>query len=160
MSVTFEIQRRERNAKGFTLSVSLCPGDEARVVDRVTVELLAPNRARLSPRLVLPLSGALNTSWVAQVELAPTAPVPPGAYFRAVMWMDGEAIEARCAAEEEVGLEAHALGRRVLVPEESDDFLESLTEEDRAALGALMPWLRADTSCASAASEPPHAWEE
>ncbi|MBN2798866.1 MAG: hypothetical protein JXX28_06925 [Deltaproteobacteria bacterium] len=147
MPLNFDIQLLERDADRFSLSVSLCAGAEVPELERVTVELRAPGGARLSPRLVLPVRGPLSERLSTPVDLEAHLPVPPGAYIMGVAWTAEGAVETRCPTDELVGLEAHVMGRKVLLPEDPIEELESLTEEDLTALLARLPGLRDAVSC-------------
>jgi len=144
VSLTFELSLDERLPDRVVISVCLAPGDGSIQIEGVTVELLSPRQQSLGPRLLLPVSGQLVGPLVTKAELRAHAPlIPPGSVILGTAWTGDEQIEATCAADPWVGLEAHLRGYRVRPPSDRGGTLDDLGEEELGKLAQALPWLRA-----------------
>ena len=144
VSLTFELSLDERLPDRVVISVCLAPGDGSIQIEGVTVELLSPRQQSLGPRLLLPVSGQLVGPLVTKAELRAHAPlIPPGSVILGTAWTGDEQIEATCAADPWVGLEAHLRGYRVRPPSDRGGTLDDLGEEElgRVGVGQRFPVL-------------------
>lgn len=145
MPLDFQLTLVEKRDDRLTVGVSLCPGGEAVFLEGVAVEILSARRERVSPRLLLPISGELIGPLATQVELRTLDEIPPGSVVVGTAWSSTGQQEALCAADRWIGLEAHVRALHpVRIERGGEPFLDLLPEE-RAALSGRFPWLSRPT---------------
>ncbi len=147
MPVSFELTLLERQTDRVVVTISLCPGGEAVELDGVAVEILSPRRERISPRLLLPVSGTLVGPLVTQAELRAFGPIPACSVISGTAWSGEDQVECACPADDHIGLEAHVRGSNPPVVR-SDAVLLDLLPEERQALATCLPWLLARVEAA------------
>ena len=138
----FELQLEERLADRVFVSVVLAPKDgSASAIDGVAVRMLTRSGEPLSPRHLLPIAGTVSQPMVSTVELRARGPIPPGAYVQGQTWSAEREIQARCPCDPGTALGTHMRGRKLHPLHPERHALTTLTDDERARLVDLFPWL-------------------
>lgn len=142
MDLDFFLNLDERLPDRVQVSVLLRPrGDQAAVVQGVSVELVGELGERLSHQLRLPIAGSVAQPMRMTVELRSLQPLPMGARVVATAWSAAEQWEASCPADPGTQLEAHVRGLNAL-RSDNDEVFEPLLCAERGRLWAVLPWLQ------------------
>jgi hypothetical protein len=145
--LAFDIRLVERLPDRVVLAVRLAPHGGPVSIEGVAVELFNRARESLSPRLLLPIAGALQGELSVQVELRAKAAITTGAVIVGTAWSDKGQACAYCPADPSTELESHVRGRRCVGCEcERANELEWLTGDERDRLIAAFPWIAPPTS--------------
>jgi hypothetical protein len=152
VSLSFELRLEERLEDRVIVSVLLSPCGGPASVDGVAVELFSRDHESLSPRMLLPISGALYGPIAVKVELRSGRPIPAGAVVAGTAWWPTDSQCATVPADPYTELEAHMRGKRAVSCRMTEEELVSLDRRERGRLAVLFPWIDRKPLCAKRAA--------
>lgn len=139
--ITLKLGLEERRADRVFISVLLAPEEDAAAIGGVAVELRTRTGESLSPRLLLPIAGALQQPMISSVELRSVTPIPVGSRVVSTAWWQGGQVEATCPTDPWTEMEAHMRGGRLETSADDGRELHTLDVAERQAIAALFPWV-------------------
>ncbi len=142
MPLHIELKLEERHDDAVLVTVRVAP-HQAQRVDGVAVELHDASGEAVSPRVLLPISGHLSEDVTTRAELRVQGTLPPDARVVATAWWGGDQVQTHCPCEWGSSLERFVLGEGLVRPGSRSE-LRELEPEERAAFGAMLPWLLGD----------------
>lgn len=145
LELNFEVLVEERAEDRVFVSVCLEPRGGEFHIESVALQLFSPTREAISPRMMLPIAGALSGPVLTRVELRSKGPIPVGSSVVATAWDTVEQHTATCPTDVLSEFGAHLIGSRLVTPAESDAEFRSLDDEEREALAKSLPWMRPET---------------
>ena len=143
MPLSFEMELTERLVDRVIVAVSIVPGEQPAEVDEVMLQLTTRQGEPLSPRLLLPVSGAMVGALLTTAELRFSGgEIPPGARVIASLWGSNDLhLEATCPADAWTELAAHVRGHSLTGIVTRDVSLRTLDMGEREAILQRLPWL-------------------
>lgn len=141
MPLTLTLCLDERAVDRVIASVHLAPETPGHAIEGVALQLFDAEGEPLSPKLLLPVAGALIGPLSSRVELRTDGrPIPAEAEVVVTAWWPGGQVQARRTTDPGTELAAHVRAEPEELPAAAELF-EELDPAERARLVALFPWI-------------------